>query len=242
MGYVEEFSAKAGLRHTPKLFIYESRTPNAHAFINGSMAISSRYLEMLNPQEIREVLGHEITHLLHQRARITIRGALIGAQMALVSAGTYLLSRRWLGDMQGWKKPTLSAAIFAGLTSILDYPLHFATRALTRALERDADRGSAIITQETEALGTKFEKLKELSAKSKADVREIPATTPNIPKREQWARRGPVAEPHLPAWKKKMQELTRTHPEHDERIATSKRLDEMKKKGELDGKRPTRYF
>ncbi len=65
----DEIVKKAGLKKKPKLYIVRDATPNAFAFGYGKnhayVAMHSGLLEMLNKDEIKAVLAHEIGHVKH---------------------------------------------------------------------------------------------------------------------------------------------------------------------------------
>jgi len=66
---VDDLVKKAGLPKKPRLYIVYDGTPNAFAFGWGKnhalLAIHSGLLEMLNKEEIKAVVGHEVGHIKH---------------------------------------------------------------------------------------------------------------------------------------------------------------------------------
>ena len=66
---LEEITKKAGLGRKPKLYIVNDGTPNAFAFGYGrnhaNIALHSGLIEILNKDEIKSVLAHEVGHVKH---------------------------------------------------------------------------------------------------------------------------------------------------------------------------------
>lgn len=66
----DETCKKAGIRKRPKLYLVNDGTPNAFAFGWGKnhafIALHTGLIEMLNKDEIRAVLAHEIGHVKHR--------------------------------------------------------------------------------------------------------------------------------------------------------------------------------
>lgn len=68
-GMRDDIVKKAGLKKKPKLYMVHDATPNAFAFGYGRshafIALHSGLIEMLNKDEIKSVLAHEIGHVKH---------------------------------------------------------------------------------------------------------------------------------------------------------------------------------
>ncbi len=66
---VDDIVKKAGLKKKPRLYIVHDGTPNAFAFgyskNHAFLAVHTGLLEMLNKDEIKSVIGHEIGHIKH---------------------------------------------------------------------------------------------------------------------------------------------------------------------------------
>ncbi len=66
---VTELAQKAGLPNTPKIGISQLPIPNAFAFgrtKKGSrVCVTKGLLELLNEDELKAVLGHELSHIKH---------------------------------------------------------------------------------------------------------------------------------------------------------------------------------
>ena len=66
---VDDIVKKAGLKKKPRLYIVHDGTPNAFAFGYGKnhafLALHTGLIEMLNKDEIRAVVGHELGHIKH---------------------------------------------------------------------------------------------------------------------------------------------------------------------------------
>jgi heat shock protein HtpX len=66
---VDDIANKAGLKKRPRLYIVHDGTPNAFAFgyskNHAFLALHTGLIEMLNKDEIRAVVGHEMGHIKH---------------------------------------------------------------------------------------------------------------------------------------------------------------------------------
>src|SRR3989344_5750258 len=66
---VDDVVKKAGLKKKPRLYLVNDGTPNAFAFGWGKnhahIAVHTGLIEMLNKDEIKSVLAHEIGHVKH---------------------------------------------------------------------------------------------------------------------------------------------------------------------------------
>ena len=66
---VDDLVKKAGLKKKPRLYLVNDGTPNAFAFGYGKnhayIALHTGLIEMLNKDEIKSVLAHEIGHVKH---------------------------------------------------------------------------------------------------------------------------------------------------------------------------------
>lgn len=73
----------------PKVYIIESSSPNAFATgrnpEHAAVAITTGLLDMLTPEEVAGVLGHELTHVKHRDTLISTIAACMASAIAMVA-------------------------------------------------------------------------------------------------------------------------------------------------------------
>jgi heat shock protein HtpX len=163
-----------------------------------SLFITRRLRELLTPEELQAVIGHELTHIANRDALVmTIVG----------TPGALLLNVRG-GSVDG-----ALIALVAGVSAL-------GTAMLSRYRELAADAGSAAITGRPSALASALLKVsdsqqqipeKDLRAAVALNAFNLVAVTP--PKRHWLAKIGPIAR------------AARTHPDLDRRVAALHRLE-----------------
>ena len=91
---VEEMRIAAALPATPKVFIVESRAPNAFAVgtpASAAVAVTTGLLSVLSRDELQGVVAHEIGHIKNQDSRfMTIAGIMLG--VIVIGADLYTRS------------------------------------------------------------------------------------------------------------------------------------------------------
>jgi heat shock protein HtpX len=85
---VEEIAKKAGIPK-PKLYIVESATPNAFATgrspKHSAVAVTTGILQLLNEEELKGVLAHEIAHIKNRDTLISTIAAVIAGTIAYIA-------------------------------------------------------------------------------------------------------------------------------------------------------------
>ncbi|MBL7814704.1 MAG: M48 family metalloprotease [Saprospiraceae bacterium] len=213
---VEKISRAAGYKQTPKLFIYKSPHQNAGSMYNGSILISTAAIENETEKEIEATLAHEITHKLHRRTKIL--NTLTLTSLSLLGAGYITHKTYKYLKLNKPDKPILHilsiAALFSFFGNLTDKILTIPERAMQRILEKDADRGAAILTGDADAVLSHLKDLKE-----KYGDEEYEKRSDNI-----------------------LTELRRTHPHYDERISYIEKVKkEIEEKG-IKNLSPTKFF
>jgi heat shock protein HtpX len=154
---VAELAEKAGLPNKPKVGISQLPIPNAFAFgrtKKGSrVCVTKGLLELLNEDELKAVLGHEISHIKHRDvAVITI--------LSVIPMICYMIYVSFLWGGMGRRDRDSGGAIAIGILALVVY---FITSLLvmygSRIREYYADQGSAELGNQPHYLATALYKL-----------------------------------------------------------------------------------
>ncbi len=171
----------------PKLYLV--RSPLANAFATGrgpgnaSVAVTSSILELLNQEELRGVLAHELSHIKN-------RDVLIGTIAATLSTAISYLAymSRYIAFWRSYDKhgqPTsgnpitlLFIAMFAPFAATL------IQLGVSRSREYQADESGAYATHDPIALASALEKLEQNSKRGpfRKDMRYLPIESLGIVK------------------------------------------------------------
>jgi heat shock protein HtpX len=154
---VAELAEKANLPK-PKVGISQLSMPNAFAFgrtqHDGRVCVTQGILNLLSPDELRAVLGHEMSHIKHRDMAIITLLSAIPLIMYWIAWGT--MFRGMLGGRRGGG----GVAIIIGMIAFL---LYFITNLLvlygSRIREYYADKGSVQLGNEPHHLATALYKL-----------------------------------------------------------------------------------
>jgi heat shock protein HtpX len=188
----------------PKLYIAPSEQPNAFATgrneKHAAVAVTRGLLQVVDEDELRGVLAHEISHVKH-------RDILIGSVAAAVAMGITFVARiAMFGAMFGGggdrdRNPIgdLLLIVLAPLAAML------LQSAISRSREYEADRGGAELCGSGEGLARALEKLNAYSARIPMNVDPAQASAY-------------IVNP-LSGRKVQFANLFSTHPPAEERIA-----------------------
>lgn len=157
---VTELSHAAGIPK-PKIAIVPTDTPNAFATgrnpENGVVAVTHGIMQILNEEELKGVLAHEIGHIKNRDTLIQCLAAtLAGAIMMLASMARWAMIFGGAGrDNDGDNNPLvfLAMAIFAPLAAML------IQMGISRAREYEADKAGAKFARNPDALANALVKL-----------------------------------------------------------------------------------
>ena len=159
---LEELARRSGVRK-PKLVIAEVAMPNAFAYgspLTGSyVAVTRGLLRILNRDEVRAVLAHEIGHLKHRDVTVILA-------LTLLPVAAYFIGRAllWLGLLGGGNggerrsNPLVIAAVGAALLAA-GLLFELAVAHFNRLREYYADAHSALVTGAPRALQRALAKL-----------------------------------------------------------------------------------
>ncbi|HCE45705.1 MAG TPA: peptidase M28 [Lentisphaeria bacterium] len=169
---VEEMRIAAALPATPKVFIIESRAPNAFAVgtpSNAAVAVTTGLLSVLSRDELQGVIAHEIGHVKNQDSRfMTLAGIMLGVIVVLADVYTRSMFYGGMGSRRSSSSSRdgggnqlqlilfVIAIVLAILAPILANLLYF---ACSRSREYLADASAAIFTRYPEGLASALEKI-----------------------------------------------------------------------------------
>lgn len=144
----------------PKVYIIPNDSPNAFATgrnpSNAAVAITTGALDLLSPEELSGVLGHELTHIKHRDILIgTIAATFAGAISFIASIARFGALFGGLDDDEGGGNflMVLIISIFASLAALM------IQMAISRSREYLADEGGAKISGNPRYLVNALKKL-----------------------------------------------------------------------------------
>lgn len=161
---VADLAQKAGLPNKPKVGISQLPIPNAFAFgrtKKGSrVCVTKGLLDILSDDELKAVLGHEISHIAHRDVPvITI--------LSVIPMVCYMIYVSFLWGGIGRRDRDSGGAIVIGILALVVY---FITNLLvmygSRIREYYADQGSADLGNQPHHLATALYKLTVSSART----------------------------------------------------------------------------
>ena len=153
---IAELATKAGLP-MPRVYVIDEAAPNAFATgrnpEHAAVAATTGIMQVLSANELRAVMAHELTHVLHRDILIsTISATMAGAISMLANFAVFFGGR----DSEG--RP---ANPIAGIAVALLAPLaaSLIQLAISRAREFEADRGGAELSGDPRSLASALEKI-----------------------------------------------------------------------------------
>lgn len=170
---VAEMARQAGMP-PPRLGISPAHLPNAFAFgrgwKDGRICVTEGLLRLLNREELRAVLGHELAHIRNRDVlTITILSVI---PMILYRLAWHFM---WFGGSGRRRESGAPSAVLIGIAAFLFY---FITNLLvlyaSRIREYFADRGSVALGNRPAALASALYKLVYGSARmDRADLKDV---------------------------------------------------------------------
>jgi heat shock protein HtpX len=171
---VEELTREAGMP-MPKIYVSEEMQPNAFATGRGphhaAVCVTQGVLRVLDREELRGVLAHELSHVKN-------RDILIGSVAAAVALGiTFVARMAFWGALFGGGDDERGNAFGAILLLILA-PIAAALlqMALSRSREYQADASGAHLVHDGEPLARALEKIEAYAKQVPMDVSPQQAT------------------------------------------------------------------
>ena len=161
---VAELADKAGLPNKPRIGISQLPIPNAFAFgrtKKGSrVCVTKGLLELLSDDELKAVLGHELSHIKH-------RDVAVITMLSVIPMICYMIYISFLWGGMGRRDRDSGGAIAIGILALVVY---FITSLLvmygSRIREYYADQGSAELGNQPHHLATALYKLTVSTAKT----------------------------------------------------------------------------
>ncbi len=168
---VEEMKIAAALPSLPKVYIVESKAPNAFAVGspgNCAVAVTSGLLSMLSRDELQAVIAHEIGHIRNEDTKfLTVMGVMLGTIVILADMFSRTL---FYGNLVGGRRSRSSrdgggqiqiiifllGIVLAIVAPLLAQMIYF---ACSRSREYLADASSAVFTRYPEGLASALEKI-----------------------------------------------------------------------------------
>ena len=160
---VGELAEKAGLPNKPKIGISQLPIPNAFAFgrtKKGSrVCVTKGLLDVLSDDELKAVLGHELSHIKH-------RDVAVITMLSVIPMICYMIYVSFLWGGMGRRDRDSGGAIAIGILALVVY---FITNLLvmygSRIREYYADQGSAELGNQPHYLATALYKITVSSAR-----------------------------------------------------------------------------
>ncbi|MEN6609274.1 MAG: zinc metalloprotease HtpX [Methanoregulaceae archaeon] len=207
---VDRLRTEAGLP-MPRIAIMTTPVPNAFATgrspKHAVVACTDSIMRMLNKDELEAVLAHELSHVKN-RDMLTMTIASFVAMIAAIIMQNFLFAALFDRRQDG-----VSAWIIVGIVSVIVYFIaQLLIMAISRYREFAADRGSAYITRNPQAL---ISALKKISGRMDA--------LPPEPKAKIEGANAFFIIPALTG--NRIMELFSTHPALDKRIANLEKVE-----------------
>ncbi|HEY2773486.1 MAG TPA: zinc metalloprotease HtpX [Candidatus Binatia bacterium] len=167
---VDELARLAGIPK-PRVCIIDQQQPNAFATgrnpAHGVVAATSGILELLDRRELRAVLAHEMSHVLHRDILIQSIAAVMATAISYAAQ-----SLMWSGMFGGRRDDEERGGGLAALLVMLVAPVaaSLVQLGISRSREFDADRAGATLCGDPMALADALEKLENCSHQIPADV------------------------------------------------------------------------
>jgi heat shock protein HtpX len=153
-GIVEQLSQRAGLP-MPRVYISPAAAPNAFATGRGphhsAVCVTAGLRQMLSADELRGVLGHELSHVKNRDILISTIAAIMAGAISQLS---YMAM--WGGRDDDRRGNPLIAILMMILAPIAAMLIQL---AISRSREYEADRSGAELAGNPESLARSLEKL-----------------------------------------------------------------------------------
>jgi heat shock protein HtpX len=161
---IRELTARDNLP-MPRVYLIPDQSPNAFATgrnpRHAAVAVTEGILRLLNYEELRGVLGHELSHVKHRDTLITTVAATIAGAMSMLS------NMAMWGGMRGSRSrdDQNRGNPIAGLIGVMLAPLAAALiqMAISRSREFSADESGAEVSGDPGALASALLKIDSIS-------------------------------------------------------------------------------
>jgi heat shock protein HtpX len=202
---VAELAERAGLP-MPRVYIVPEEQPNAFATgrnpKHAAVACTEGLLKMMNDNELRGVLGHELGHVKHRDILISTIAAVFAGAITNMSK---MFGVRTRGDNRRISKMSLLVTVLAPIAALI------IQMTISRRREYMADATGAELSGNPEYLMSALEKLEQTS-------KSIPFKNTSRPATENMFIVNPFS------GLKGIENLFRTHPRTEDRIKALSKL------------------
>lgn len=163
---MEDLTTRANMP-MPKLYVTPNRQPNAFATgrnpKNAAVAVTVGLMELMEWDEIRGVLAHELAHIEN-------RDILVGSVAAAIAmAVTYAARMAMWGGMRGRRDQGTNPLVMIATIVLAPLAASFIKSAISRTREYKADASAARLMGDAEPLARALEKLGMASGRIPAD-------------------------------------------------------------------------
>ncbi|MCZ7535851.1 MAG: zinc metalloprotease HtpX [Acidimicrobiia bacterium] len=200
---VSDLTMRAGMP-MPRLFVAPSDQPNAFATgrneRRAAVAVTQGLLKVVDEDELRGVLAHELAHVRH-------RDILIGSVAAAVAMGITFAARMamWGAMLGGGRDDDDNIVGLLAMVILAPIAAMLLQMAISRSREYEADRAGAALAGSGEPLARALEKLEAYSRR--------------VPMRVDPAQASAYIVNPLAGGRVRFASLFRTHPPTEERVA-----------------------
>ena len=160
---VENLAKEANIPK-PKIYLVDSKTPNAFATgrspKHSAVAVTSSLLNTLEQDEIEGVLSHEISHI---KARDTLTSAIAAT---IAGAVAYIAQIAWWSTLSSDRRRSEGNAIMLPLIILAPLAATLVKLAISRSREYKADYTGAVISKKPLSLASALEKISKAVEKN----------------------------------------------------------------------------
>ncbi|MCS7112687.1 MAG: zinc metalloprotease HtpX [Nitrososphaerota archaeon] len=146
---IEKLSIASNIKK-PKVMLAQIPIPNAFAYgspIAGTrVAVTGKLLEILEPEEVEAVIGHELGHLKHRDVQVMMIASVLPAIFYYIGY-SFMLSYYYRGSYGRDRGGNGLAALIGILSIFMYYILSLLVLGLSRLREYYADRHSASVVE-----------------------------------------------------------------------------------------------
>ncbi|UCH97524.1 MAG: zinc metalloprotease HtpX [Candidatus Aminicenantes bacterium] len=156
---VEELCQEAGIPK-PRIYVINEESPNAFATgrnpRHGAIALSTGIIKVMNREELRGVIAHELSHIRHRDTLIQTAAATIAGAIMFLA-----YQMRWFAFLGGGSDDDEGGGILGLLLMAILAPIAavMIQMAISRSREYKADEGAAALAHNPEGLASGLEKL-----------------------------------------------------------------------------------
>jgi heat shock protein HtpX len=153
---IAELAQRAGLP-MPRVYVIDEAAPNAFATgrdpAHAAVAATTGIMQVLTASELRAVMAHEMTHVLHRDILIsTISATMAGAISMLANFAVFFGGR----DSEGRPANPIAGIAIAILAPLAASLIQL---AISRGREFEADRGGAELSGDPRSLASALQKI-----------------------------------------------------------------------------------